>query len=103
TRSQLRIVTFNYDRSLEHFLFNAIGHTHNLDEGSTAEIIGKLPIVHVYGQLGNLPWQGMVNGRVRSYSGQTVSSTVRTARDQIHLVTEGEQAKARLVLARQWL
>ena len=51
--SNLSIVTFNYDRSLEYFLFLTLQSRFQLTEEETASYIERyLPIVHVYGQLG---------------------------------------------------
>jgi len=50
----LKIVTFNYDRTLEHFLYN-----HKLFDNKKAEIKSFIDnsITHVYGQIGKLNWQ----------------------------------------------
>lgn len=49
-KNQLSIITFNYDRSLEHYLWlvlqNLYGRDHN------RHVLESIPAVHVYGQLG---------------------------------------------------
>ncbi len=50
--SRLRIVTFNYDRSLEHYLLQAISHSHGKALEDALEKLSGLQIVHVYGSLG---------------------------------------------------
>jgi hypothetical protein len=54
--NQLRIITFNYDRSLEHYLFNRLKRRFH---GKTnQEYAAKIPkIIHIHGSLGLLPWQ----------------------------------------------
>jgi hypothetical protein len=54
--NKLSIITFNYDRSLEHFLLNSLHYLHGrkMDDCSTA--LAKIPIIHVYGQLGKHPY-----------------------------------------------
>jgi len=64
TKNKLAIVTFNYDRSIEHYLFTTLKHRYNLQDKECADIIKKIPIIHVHGSLGKLPWQG---SRSRSY------------------------------------
>jgi hypothetical protein len=55
---RITIVSFNYDRSIEHFLFTRIKNLFNLSDEATANIINEnLLIHHVYGRLGLLPWQ----------------------------------------------
>jgi hypothetical protein len=50
-------LTFNYDRSLEHFLFSALSNGFGADEETCIEALKKIPIVHLHGSLGRLPWQ----------------------------------------------
>jgi hypothetical protein len=53
----LTIVNFNYDRCVEHFLFNAIQAWSLKDEREVAELMKSLNIYHPYGSVGDLPWQ----------------------------------------------
>ncbi len=46
------IVTFNYDRSLEHYLLGAIQHAYGKQLSEALEKLKKLEIIHVYGSLG---------------------------------------------------
>jgi|GEM_PF-1167706 len=57
--NKMSIITFNYDRSLEHYLFKAIRATYGLQgrEDKVAEFFVKIPIFHVYGELGVLSWK----------------------------------------------
>lgn len=50
---RLKIVTFNYDRSLETFLMRRHAGTHGLEVHDVADEIRRLAIVHIYGQLGD--------------------------------------------------
>jgi hypothetical protein len=56
-QNKLSIITFNYDRSLEHFLFSALKHSYNRSDTEIREAIESIPIIHVHGSLGPLPWQ----------------------------------------------
>ena len=55
--SRVRVVTFNYDRTLEHYLFNSIQSYYGSSPERAAEILSHLTVLHPYGQVGNLPWQ----------------------------------------------
>ncbi|MDP3911303.1 MAG: hypothetical protein Q8Q14_13020 [Gemmatimonadales bacterium] len=59
-QNRVVFVTFNYDRSLEHFFFTALQSTYGAKPQEIAEAMSKhrLPIVHVYGSLGALPTMG---------------------------------------------
>ena len=50
--SQLSVITFNHDRSLEHFLFLALRHSYGLSDEESSKHLKAIPIVHVYGTLG---------------------------------------------------
>jgi hypothetical protein len=54
----LSFVTFNYDRSLEQFIYVYL--TSNFPDSTPEEVatvVADIPIVHVYGWLGPLDWQ----------------------------------------------
>src|SRR6266498_4216063 len=52
-RNKLSIITFNYDRSLDYFLLNAIKSSFKRDENDCLSVLNNIPIVHVHGQLGS--------------------------------------------------
>lgn len=52
------IITFNYDRLLEYFLFNSLDKNFcGNGSGTVKEQLGHIKIVHVFGQIAPLPWQ----------------------------------------------
>ncbi|MFC1603466.1 hypothetical protein ACFL5F_00425 [Planctomycetota bacterium] len=56
--NKLSIITFNYDRSFEHSLFESFRYTHTeKSEDECKEKLNQLQIIHVYGSLGRLEWQ----------------------------------------------
>jgi hypothetical protein len=95
--NKLSIVTFNYDRSIEQFLFVALQNTHRLSYEDAATLVGSIPIVHMYGQLGSLPWQRTRGPR--PYAPDLNANALRTARDQIRLVFEGPDSDDRVARA----
>jgi hypothetical protein len=51
-KNSVAFVTFNYDRSLEYFLFNSLLHAfEGADSLKIEEQILRVPIIHVYGQI----------------------------------------------------
>lgn len=56
-KNNISFITFNYDRSLEQFLFNALKSTFSKLPEACTEKLSKIPIVHLYGRLDPLPWQ----------------------------------------------
>ena len=55
--NRVGFITFNYDRSLEQFLFASLQNTYNKSDAECAEQIEQIPIIHVHGALGKLRWQ----------------------------------------------
>lgn len=56
--NKLSIITFNYDRSLEQYLFETFKHMHTeKSEKECKEQLNQLRILHVYGSMGRLEWQ----------------------------------------------
>lgn len=54
---KLTIITFNYDRVIEHYLFHAVKDLTGLPSLKVVEAMSRLKIVHPYGKIGRLPWQ----------------------------------------------
>jgi hypothetical protein len=68
--NKLSVITFNYDRSFEEFLFNSFRSSRREakkkeNEAGCIAQVSSVEVVHVYGSLGRLPWQpdsGLLNG-----------------------------------------
>lgn len=50
----LSVITFNYDRSLERFLWRAFRHSFKISDVKADEMLGRIEILHVYGDVGQL-------------------------------------------------
>jgi hypothetical protein len=59
--NNITFVTFNYDRSLEHFFHTALKATYGKSDDECAETLKHIPVVHLHGRLGILPWQESSN------------------------------------------
>jgi len=56
--NKVSFVTFNYDRSLELYLYLALKHTFNeAREEEIKEQLSMIPVYHVYGKIAPLPWE----------------------------------------------
>jgi hypothetical protein len=55
--NEVAFVTFNYDRSLEHFLCTSLANYFGKPVEACAKVLLNIPIVHLHGRLGYLPWQ----------------------------------------------
>lgn len=56
--NNLAFITYNYDRSCEHFLMTAMQNLYGQPETECAELLKGFPIVHLHGRFGPLPWEG---------------------------------------------
>lgn len=50
-------VVFNYDRCVEHILYNALQKHHGIDAAQAQSVMKRVKILHPYGKIANLPWQ----------------------------------------------
>lgn len=81
--SRVRVVTFNYDRTLEHYLYHSIQNYYGTKPERAAEMLSHLPIFHPYGKVGSLPWQNSgisvpFGGKLHSLALSQVAETLRT-------------------------
>src|SRR2546427_1766066 len=73
--SQLVVITFNYDRSFEHYFFSALRNTYNIPTDEAARILRDvLRVIHVHGQLGPLPYADNGQGNSRAYQPGDISN-----------------------------
>jgi hypothetical protein len=90
-KNSISFVTFNYDRSLEFFLFDSLRHSfEDASESGVAEVLLSTPIVHVYGQIAPLPWQNPDEWQVLPYGrdlGDTKPNLLQII-NNIHVVHE---------------
>ncbi len=57
-RNNVTFITFNYDRSLEYFLYNCLKNSFlSANEDEITQELKKIPILHVYGKIADLPWE----------------------------------------------
>lgn len=85
--SCVRVVTFNYDRTLEHFLFHSIQNYYGCSPERAAEILSYLTVFHPYGKVGNLPWQN--SGVGVPFGGDMHSSALLQVSKGLRTFTEG--------------
>ena len=85
--SRVRVVTFNYDRTLEHFLYYSIQNYYGSSPERAAEIVSHLSVLHPYGQVGTLPWQN--RGTSVPFGGDISSSALIQVAENLRTFTEG--------------
>ena len=83
---KIQVISFNYDRSLEYFLFRAIKYKFGIEDKQCVKKMNSIPIVHLYGQLDPLPWQES-GGREYS-SKKDYIERLRTAPQNLKLISD---------------
>jgi hypothetical protein len=62
SENDLSIITFNYDRSLEHFLYESLSNSFNgIAREKVIEQLNHITICHVFEPVAPLEWQGQPN------------------------------------------
>lgn len=87
--NKISFVTFNYDRSLEQYLYSALKNTYGKSKTDVANIMAKLRIIHIYGKVDLLEWQSP-DGKGQPYDGKRGDSScsLKKAADMIRIVHE---------------
>jgi len=83
--NKISFITFNYDRSLEHFLYNHFVNAFKTTQEEVIKLISKIPIIHVYGKMNDLDWQSPEG---RAYSVKYNSQELSKAAEKISIVSE---------------
>jgi hypothetical protein len=84
--NRLSVLTFNYDRSFEHFLVVALSRKYNLPRSKTWEHVQRIPINHLYGSLGEYTTNG---GSGRAYNDRVTFQSVEECVKSIRILREG--------------
>lgn len=98
--SAVKIISFNYDRSLEHFLLVSLQAKFGKQRDEVRQKLRELEIVHVYGSLG-APYPG--DGGYISYGRPVSEESVAAAAEFLKVIPEGRDTDASLVRAREIL
>lgn len=88
--NRLSVITFNYDRSLEAFLFLALQNLHGLKPEDAEDRLRKIQIVHLYGALGDKLSPVDLE---RGYQPKLQGNWVTVAAQRIKIVHEAQPGK----------
>jgi hypothetical protein len=72
--NRVSFVTFNYDRVVEHFFHTSLVNTFGKGIEETGKIVEQIPVIHLHGRLGFLPWQNTQG--VVTYGAPTIDKQV---------------------------
>jgi hypothetical protein len=84
----ISFITFNYDRSLEHFLYTSLQSRYGKTEQECANVLERIPLIHLHGRLGYLPWQRSEGRYHRPYDKEMDKNVMETCIANIKIVHE---------------
>ena len=89
--SEIAIICFNYDRCIEHYLYEAIQNYYNFDASHTAATLSNLRIFHPYGDIGALPWANDLppGEETKGFGEEATSESLLSAAGRLRTFTEG--------------
>lgn len=87
--NKLDIITFNYDRSLEEYLFKALENFY--PETSAADLVQSIKIIHMYGKLDHLPKEEWEDGKKREYGSMPSDNSLVESSEGIKLIYESKE------------
>lgn len=91
--NNVSFITFNYDRSLEHFLYESLFNSFNgIGAGKIQEQINKLRVIHVFGQIAGLDWQEL-ESRIE-YGRDINLIDIQRLADKLRIIYEEEENPA---------
>lgn len=88
------IISFKYDRTIEHYLYRALQDYYGMDSNQSASVMNRLRIYHPYGTIGKLSW--MEGGRKIDFGGTAFGSELSNLSSGIKTFTERYEDKLTL-------
>jgi len=86
----IAFVTFNYDRSLEQYLYEALRYSFiEVSEERIVQALNQLKILHVYGKIASLKWQNQID--YVDYKPKVSESLLQRAANNIRTIYEEKQ------------
>jgi hypothetical protein len=92
SENTMSFITYNYDRTLEQFLFHSLNNLYGKDPDLSAKAVSEIPIVHLHGRLGYLHWQRSKGVEIPFQVSQPIHPQIlEECRRQIRIVHEDIQ------------
>lgn len=89
--SRITIITFNYDRCIEHYLHHSLRCLYpQINPEQAEKLLENLKIYHPYGYLGPLPW---VSNTTVNFGGKAVAEQLVSMAHGLKTFTEGTDVK----------
>lgn len=100
--SRVAVITFNYDRCIEHYFHASLRNYYGLGIPDATEAMSNLKIYHPYGSIGSLPWRKPVGGI--EFGATPEPNELLVIADQLKTFTEGtDESHSDIVAIRKTL
>src|SRR5262249_10209399 len=100
--NQVRVITFNFDRSFERRLFLFLKAFFGMTDADAARLRGAIPVLHLHGSLGGEKWLDENRPESRQYEPAASPEQCVALLDRLRIVHE-EIDRDELKRARDWL
>lgn len=84
-KNRLSIITYNYDRSLEFFLYTCLKYSYDLTDTDAVNLLKTIPFVHLHGQLSN---KAFVDAGGQTYGNFIEDDIIKQAASGIKIIHE---------------
>jgi hypothetical protein len=95
----ITLIVFNYDRCIEHFLYNSLQNYYGLESDEAGNLVNEIEIYHPYGVVGSLPWQCIQGSQVVKYGANPHPKQLLELASLIRTFTEGTDPKSSEILS----
>lgn len=99
SENKFSIITYNYDRTVEQFFFQCL-KSYGRTNAECRAVMDRIPIIHLHGRLGYLPWQG---GASRPFNANLDSNVLKICADNIQIIHEPKPDTDEFIQARRLL
>ncbi len=99
--NKISFITFNYDRSLEFFFFESLKHTYGKSDEETKNEVEYIPIIHMHGSLGPLPWQNEKGIPYLSRENKQIKHLARYSSSCLSIISEISSIKKENAIAKR--
>jgi len=82
--NKLKIITFNYDRSLEEYLEESLIFSFSGDRKDVTKFTEWINVIHTYGKILDLRWENLENGE--KYSTNNILDLADKAKENIQII-----------------
>ncbi len=85
--NKVSFITFNYDRVVEWFFVTALRNSYNRSKMECAKVLKSIPIIHLHGRLGYLPWENATDNK-RDFDNAVTRGTLEACVNEIKIIYE---------------